>query len=89
MLKIYIIGGSGSGKTTLAESLSSKFHIPHYDLDKICWKNGTRWNAYVDDAIAIAEQPDWIAEGNFIIWTEPLFYRADYIVWLEVSCFVE
>lgn len=85
MLKIYIIGGSGSGKTTLAESLSARLHIPHYDLDKIGWKNGMQWAAYVDDAIAIAEQSGWIAEGNFIIWTEPLFYQADYIVWLEIS----
>ncbi|HEY4389584.1 MAG TPA: hypothetical protein VGN34_34515 [Ktedonobacteraceae bacterium] len=85
MVKIYILGGSGSGKTTLAENLSSRLSIPHHDLDKNGWKNGNQWAAYVYDAIAIAEQPGWIAEGNYIIWTDPLFYQADYIVWLEIS----
>jgi adenylate kinase family enzyme len=85
MPKIFIIGSSGSGKTTLAQELSTKLHIPHHDLDKIGWKNGSNAEVYVDDAIAIAAQPDWIAEGNFIIWTDPLLYQADYIVLLEIS----
>lgn len=84
MLKISIIGSPGSGKTTLAESLSDELCIPHHDLDKIGWKNGMQWTAYVDDAIAIAEQSGWIAEGNFVVWTDPLFYQADYIVHLEI-----
>lgn len=84
MSKIFIIGSSGSGKTTLAQELSSRLHIPHHDLDKIGWKHGSNAEAYVDDAIAIAAQPDWIAEGNFIIWTDPLLYQADYIVLLEI-----
>jgi thymidylate kinase len=37
---------------------------------------------------AIARQPDWIAEGVFIGWTEELFERADAVVWLDhVSIF--
>jgi hypothetical protein len=84
MLKIFIIGCPGSGKTTLAESLSAKLHILHHDLDKLCWKNGVQWTAYVDDAIAITKQSGWIAEGNFVVWTDPLFYQADYIVRLEI-----
>ena len=85
MSKIFIIGSSGSGKTTLAQELSSKLNIPHHDLDKIGWKNGSSMEAYVEDAIAIAAQPEWIAEGNFIIWTDPLLYQADYIIVLEIS----
>ena len=85
MSKIFIIGSSGSGKTTLAQELSSRLHIPHHDLDKIGWKHGSNLEAYVEDALAIAAQPDWIAEGNFIIWTDPLLYQADYIVLLEIS----
>lgn len=83
--KIFIIGSSGSGKTTLAQELSSRLNIPHHDLDKIGWKNGNNAEAYVNDALAIAAQPDWIAEGDFIIWTDPLLYEADYIVLLEIS----
>jgi GTPase SAR1 family protein len=85
MLKIHILGGSGSGKTTLAESLSVRFDIPHYELDKLGWKHGSNMAAYIEDAFAIAEQPGWVTEGSYLIWTEPLFYQADYIVALEVS----
>jgi adenylate kinase family enzyme len=76
MLKIHIIGGSGSGKTTLAQELSARLHIPHYDLDKLNWE--------LDDVLATAEQPAWITEGIYLIWTDPLLYHADYIVLLEV-----
>jgi adenylate kinase family enzyme len=85
MLKIYILGGPGSGKTTLAGALSSRFHIPHYELDKLGEKNGMRSAAYIEDAFAMAEQPSWVTEGIFLIWIDPLLHQADYIVLLEVS----
>jgi len=77
VVKLHILGGPGSGKTTLAQDVSSRFHIPHYDLDKVNWE--------LENAIATAKQPAWITEGIYLIWTEPLLYRADYIVLLEVS----
>jgi adenylate kinase family enzyme len=80
--KIHILGGSGSGKTTLARNLSSLLHVPHYNLDEIGLKNGL---VTEDDAFAIAGQPGWISEGCYLIWTDPLLYRADSIVLLEVS----
>jgi adenylate kinase family enzyme len=85
MLKIHILGGPGSGKTTLAQTISSRFHVPHHELDKIGWKNGDRAVAYIEDAFAIAKQPGWVAENIGLIWTDPLLYQADYIVLLEVS----
>ncbi|BCL78280.1 hypothetical protein ccbrp13_07450 [Ktedonobacteria bacterium brp13] len=75
MVKVHILGAPGSGKTTLAQDLSSQLHIPHYDLDKVNWEQ--------ENAIALASQPAWIAEGIYLI--EPMLYHADYIVWLEVS----
>ncbi|HZR40288.1 MAG TPA: hypothetical protein VFB12_09245 [Ktedonobacteraceae bacterium] len=92
MVKIHILGGSGSGKTTLAESLSSRFEIPHYDLDQITMKinqlgldDRARHAAYIEQAFALAEQPGLVTEGHFLIWTEPLLYHADCIVVLNVS----
>jgi len=32
---------------------------------------------------AIALQPEWIAEGVFLVWTDLLFQQADAIVWLD------
>jgi adenylate kinase family enzyme len=82
MAKIHILGGSGSGKTTLAQNLSSMLHVPHYDLDKIGLKNG---RVTEDDAFAIAEQPGWITEGCYLIWTDSLLFQTYLIVLLEVS----
>src|SRR5712692_4602400 len=76
MAKIHIVGGPGSGKTTLAQDLSSRFHVPHYDLDKVNWEK--------ENVIAIAEQPAWVTEGIYLIWTEPMLYHADCIVLLEI-----
>src|ERR1700692_3169235 len=77
VVRIHIIGGPGSGKTTLARNLSSRLHIPHYDLDKINWEH--------ENALAIAEGPAWVTEGIYLIFTEPMLYHADQIVFLEVS----
>lgn len=77
MVKIHILGAPGSGKTTLALGIASRFHIPHYDLDKV--------NLEHESAITIAEQPAWITEGIYLISTEPMLYHADCIVLLEVS----
>lgn len=82
MAKIHILGGSGSGKTTLARNLSALLHIPHYDLDQIGMEKGL---VTEEDAFAIAGQSDWISEGCYLIWTDPLLYQADSIVLLEVS----
>lgn len=85
MVKVHILGGPGSGKTTFAHSLSSKFQIPHHDLDTWGWKHGDQTAAYIDDAVAIAEQPRWVTEGIYLVWIDPLLYHADVIVVLDVS----
>jgi len=41
MKKILIFGNSGSGKSTLAKIYSSKYKLPHFDLDTIAWENTT------------------------------------------------
>ena len=82
MAKIHILGGTGSGKTTLARYLSSLLHVPHYDLDAIGMEKGL---VTEEDAFAIAAQPGWVAEGVYLVFTEPLLYEADSIVLLEVA----
>jgi len=72
-----ISGELGSGKTTLAQSLSSRLHIPHYNLDRVNWEQ--------ENALAIAEGPAWVTEGIYLIFTEPMLYHADYIIFLEIS----
>ena len=87
MLKIHILGASGSGKTTLGQEISSRFHIPHYDLDQVGQELGLggKLSAYIETAFTLARKPGWVTENIGIIWTEPLLYHADYIVLLEVS----
>jgi len=74
VVKIHIIGAPGSGKTTLAQRISSRFHVPHYDLDKVNFKQ--------ENEVTIAEQPAWVTEGIYLIFTEAMLYHADYIVML-------
>ncbi|GHO85056.1 hypothetical protein KSZ_30620 [Dictyobacter formicarum] len=72
MVKVHILGGPGSGKTTLAQCISSRFHVPHYNLDKVNFKQVNE--------VDIAEQPAWVTEGIYLIFTEAMLYHADYIV---------
>jgi len=83
-MKIHIIGGPGSGKTTLAVELAARFSIPHHDLDQFAWKNGGRLAEYVTDAFALAAQPDWVSEGVFLVWIDPLLEAADWVIYMDV-----
>lgn len=83
-MRIHIIGGPGSGKTTLAHEISRRFEIPHHDLDQVAMSYGNRRDEYIRDAQDIAAQEQWVSEGIFLIWTEPLLYRADTIAFLEI-----
>ena len=83
-MKIHIIGGPGSGKTTLATDLAHQLHIPLHELDRLGWKNGSRLDDYVTDAFELAAQPDWISEGAFLVWIDPLLAAADLVVFIDV-----
>ncbi|GCE09434.1 hypothetical protein [Dictyobacter aurantiacus] len=75
MVKVHIIGGPGSGKTTLAQCIAARYQVPHYNLDKVDWKQVNE--------VDIAEQPGWVTEGIYLIFTEAMLYHADYIVLLH------
>lgn len=85
MPKIHLLGGPGSGKTTLAQRLSTTLLVPHYDLDTLGRKHGDRMAGYIDEAFEIAAQPGWVAEGIYLMWTDPLLHQADVIVVLNVT----
>lgn len=87
MVKIHILGGPGSGKTTLAQDISSRFHIPHYELDRTPagWEGKDQIVTNIDYALTLAQQPGWVTENIGLIWIDPLLDVADCIVLLEVS----
>jgi len=87
-LKIHIIGCSGTGKTYLAKKLSSKYNIPHYDLDNIYWDNSSekyeiKTEVEKRDKLLqnILEKDSWIVEGIYYRWLEQSFKDA-YIIYI-------
>ena len=65
--KIYIIGPVGSGKTTLSESLSKKYNIKKYELDRIVWDDDNGNIKRTDEEInkrfnEIINSKSWIIE---------------------------
>lgn len=84
-MKLHILGGAGSGKTTFAHLVASRCHVPHYDLDQLGRKHGPHAAPLVADAFVIAQQPSWVTEGIYLLFTDPLLEQADYIVLLDVG----
>ncbi|MCP5097273.1 MAG: hypothetical protein GY943_17135 [Chloroflexi bacterium] len=84
--KIHIIGGAGTGKTTLASKLSAKLGYPCYYLDHIGWNETGKvpLDKRMSDVNQIIAKPQWITEGVFLWWTDPLLENADVIIWLDL-----
>jgi hypothetical protein len=86
-VKLHIIGIPSAGKTTLARDISRLLDLPHHDLDPLVFVDA-RWTlrgASERDAMLgrILEEPDFVTEGAFLGWTEPLFAAVDHIIWLD------
>ena len=90
-MKIHIIGASGSGKSYLASGLSSKYSIPHYDLDELFWDNsssyGTKRPAEERDKLLsdILKSNDRIIEGVYYDWLDESFKQADVIYVMDIK----
>lgn len=93
--RIHIIGSVGSGKTTLARTLSTKFNVPHFELDNVVWKRDRSGND-IRDIRRSDEERDvylnsivnlnvWIIEGAHHKWVSPSFHNADLIIFLDTK----
>ena len=87
--KIYIIGAPGSGKSYLAKKLSSKFEIPHFDLDNVFWK--TKYTVKRSEnekkrlfSKIIQSNKGWIIEGAFSSFIDKALTGADEVIWLDI-----
>ena len=90
--RIVIIGNSGSGKSTLAGALSTKFGVPHIELDALNWQpdwkalsteEPERWSRMVGEAVA---GDGWITDGNYSKGAMPqILPRATDLIWLDYS----
>lgn len=98
-MRVHIIGISGSGKSTLAGRIAEHRGVEPIDLDDLAnpeldetlapeLRDGRRWEGCRTAAARIASTPEWVTEGIYCGWTEPLMDAADLVVWLDVPAYV-
>lgn len=82
-MKIHIIGCSGSGKTYLAKALSTKYNIPHFDLDDIhCDNNADGYGVKMREPYQILSIPYRVVDGTPLFC---VFRRADSSYWQFIA----
>ena len=90
--RISIVGGSGSGKSTLCNILSEKLNLPAVHLDAINFnENWVEINKEERDKkiSAKAKEKKWIIDGNYNKTLRERFHKADLIIWLDYSTFMQ
>ena len=90
--RISIVGGSGSGKSTLCNILSKELNLPAIHLDAINFNEN--WveidKAERDKIISTkTENEKWIIDGNYNKTLKERFEKADLIIWLDYSTFMQ
>ena len=96
MKRIALVGISGSGKSTLANKIGIKLGRPVIHLDKLYWDVG--WKERYPNkedfkqlVKKIADEDEWIIDGNYRNSIDIRLERADAIIFLDVPkwrCFL-
>ena len=90
--RISIVGGSGSGKSTLCDILSKELNLPAVHLDGINFNSN--WveidKTERDKIISTKTSEDkWVIDGNYNKTLKERFDKADLIIWLDYSTFIQ
>lgn len=90
--RISIVGGSGSGKSTLCDILSKELNLPAIHLDAINFNaNWVEIDKTERDKIISTKSAEdkWIIDGNYNKTLKERFSKADLIIWLNYSTFMQ
>jgi adenylate kinase family enzyme len=82
--RVHVTGGPGSGKTTFARRLGEVLGAPAYDLDDLMLRHGWDLDQPAQQMREVADTDSWVTAGSYIGWTEPLFQRADIVLYLDI-----
>ena len=85
--RVHVVGGPGVGKSAFASRIAAARGLELHHLDETAFE-GPEFDLRPAEvtshaAQTFAAEPRWVAEGIFVGWVEPLFDRADAIVWLD------
>ena len=90
--RISIVGGSGSGKSTLCSILSKELNLPAIHLDSINFdSNWVEIDKLKRDSIIADKtlEDKWIIDGNYNNTIKERFDKADLIIWLDYSTYMQ
>ena len=86
LARVVVVGTSCAGKTTFAYRLARMLDTQHIELDALYW--GPAWTPRPDfqrEALAAAQQPRWVIDGNYSAVRDVIWRRCTAIVWLDYS----
>lgn len=85
--RVHVVGGPGVGKSAFASRIAAACGLELHHLDETAFE-GPEFIVRPQEvtshaARTFAAEPRWVTEGIFVGWVDPLFDRADVIVWLD------
>lgn len=89
--RICIIGGSSCEKSTLAKALGKKLNLTICHLDQLAHIPNTNWEPRdkklleKDHRKFLAENKEWVIEGNYSFLMNDRFALATSVIWLDFN----